>query len=161
MFSTLGQNGVNIKAIAQGSSEKNISVVIESNEVKKALNSLHESFFLSDKKKLNLFIIGVGNVGKAFLGQIKKQKSYLSKYHHVDLCCGACQQQKDVLRIIRHLIIKLVMDLKEKGSKMNLKKFLKEMDTMNLRNSIFIDNTADETIASCYEDVLKDCKHFS
>ncbi len=67
MFSTMGQNGVNIKAISQGSSEKNISVVIESNEVKKALNSLHESFFLSEKKKLNLFIIGVGNVGKAFL----------------------------------------------------------------------------------------------
>ncbi len=156
MFSTLGQNGVNIKAIAQGSSEKNISVVIESNEVKKALNSLHESFFLSDKKKLNLFIIGVGNVGKAFLSQIKKQKSYLSKYHHVDLCVAALANSKKMYFESSGISLSnWERDLSEKGSKMNLKKFLTEMDTMNLRNSIFIDNTADETIANCYEDVLK------
>ncbi|MCA6078222.1 bifunctional aspartate kinase/homoserine dehydrogenase I [Fulvivirga sedimenti] len=156
MFSTLGQNGVNIKAIAQGSSEKNISVVIESNEVKKALNSLHESFFLSDKKKLNLFIIGVGNVGKAFLSQIKKQRSYLSKYHHVDLCVAALANSKKMYFESSGISLSnWERDLKEKGSKMNLKKFLEEMDTMNLRNSIFIDNTADEMIANCYEDVLK------
>ena len=94
MFSTLGQNGINIKAIAQGSSEKNISAVIEGREVRKALNVLHESFFLSDKKKLNLFIVGVGNVGKAFLAQIKKQKSYLSRYHHVNLCVVALANSK-------------------------------------------------------------------
>ena len=156
MFSTLGQNGVNIKAISQGSSEKNISVVIESNEVKKALNSLHESFFLSDKKKLNLFIIGVGNVGKAFLGQIKKQKRYLSRYHHVDLRVAALANSKKMYFESSGISLNNWEEvLQEKGVKMNLKKFLGEMDQMNLRNSIFIDNTADETIASCYEEVLR------
>jgi aspartokinase/homoserine dehydrogenase 1 len=156
MFSTLGQNGVNIKAISQGSSEKNISVVIESTEVKKALNSLHESFFLSDKKKLNLFIIGVGNVGKAFLGQIKKQKRYLSRYHHINLSVAALANSKKMYFESSGISLNNWEDvLKEKGVKMNLKKFLAEMDQMNLRNSIFIDNTADEHIASCYEEVLR------
>jgi aspartokinase/homoserine dehydrogenase 1 len=156
MFSTMGQNGVNIKAISQGSSEKNISVVIESNEVKKALNSLHESFFLSEKKKLNLFIIGVGNVGKAFLGQIKKQKRYLSRYHHVDLSVAALANSKKMYFESSGVNLNNWEEvLQEKGVKMNLKKFLGEMDQMNLRNSIFIDNTADESIASCYEEVLR------
>jgi len=156
MFSTLGQNGINIKAIAQGSSEKNISAVIEGTEVRKALNSLHESFFLSDKKKLNLFVIGVGNVGKAFLAQIKKQKSYLSKYHHVRLSVVAVANSKKMYFNENGIsLTNWEKDLDEKGVKMNLAKYLREMDTLNLRNSIFIDNTADETIASCYEDVLK------
>ncbi|MEJ2003852.1 MAG: bifunctional aspartate kinase/homoserine dehydrogenase I [Cyclobacteriaceae bacterium] len=156
MFSTLGQNGVNIKAIAQGSSEKNISAVIEGNEVRKALNSLHESFFLSDKKKLNLFIIGVGNVGEAFLAQIKKQKSYLSKYHHVRLSVVALANSKKMYFNENGISLNnWKKDLEDKGVKMNLKKYLEEMDTLNLRNSIFIDNTADEKIASCYEDVLE------
>jgi aspartokinase/homoserine dehydrogenase 1 len=156
MFSTLGQNGVNIKAIAQGSSEKNISAVIEVNEVKKALNSLHESFFLSEKKKLNLFVIGVGNVGKAFLAQIKKQKGYLSKYHHVRLSVVAVANSRKMYFNENGISLNnWEEDLDEKGSKMNLGKFLDQMDRLNLRNSIFIDNTADETIASCYEDVLK------
>ncbi len=156
MFSTLGQNGVNIKAIAQGSSEKNISAVIEGNEVRKALNSLHESFFLSEKKKLNLFVIGVGNVGKAFLAQIKKQKSYLSKYHHVRLSVVAIANSKQMYFNENGISLNnWEKDLQDKGTKMNLEKYLKEMDTLNLRNSIFIDNTADQKIASCYEDVLK------
>ncbi len=156
MFSTLGSNGVNIKAIAQGSSERNISVVIDQAEVKKTLNCLHESFFLSDKKKLNLFIIGVGNVGKAFIGQIKKQKKYLSKYHHVNLVVAAVANSRKMYFNEQGINLNTWdKDLDSKGSKMNLKKFLETMDEMNLRNSIFIDNTANENVASCYIDVLK------
>lgn len=156
MFSTLGSNGVNIKAIAQGSSERNISVVIDASEVRKTLNCLHESFFLSDKKKLNLFIIGVGNVGKAFIGQIRKQKKYLSRYHHVNLVVAAVANSRKMYFNSQGINLNnWEKDLSEKGDSMDLVAFLKTMDEMNLRNSIFIDNTANEEVASCYREVLK------
>lgn len=156
MFSTLGSNGVNIKAIAQGSSERNISVVIDSAEIKKTLNCLHESFFLSDKKKLNLFIIGVGNVGKAFLEQIRKQKKYLSKYHHVNMVVAAIANSKKMYFNENGVdLASWEKVLAEKGEKMKLSSFLETMDTLNLRNSIFIDNTADAEVASIYKEVLK------
>ncbi len=156
MFSTLGSNGVNIKAIAQGSSERNISVVIDAAEVKKTLNCLHESFFLSNKKKLNLFIIGVGNVGKAFIGQIRKQKKYLSKYHHIDLVVAAVANSRQMYFNAQGVnLSNWENDLAEKGSTMKLEEFLQNMDQLNLRNSIFIDNTANEQVASSYPEVLK------
>ena len=85
MFSTLGANGINVKAIAQGSSERNISVVIDKKHIKKALASLHESFFLSPTKRVNLFVIGVGNVGGTFLEQIHAQQETLSKSYGLDI----------------------------------------------------------------------------
>ena len=69
MFSTLGKNNVNIRAIAQGASERNISAVINKKDVKKALNTLHERFFEDNTKQLNLFVMGVGNVGEKFVDQ--------------------------------------------------------------------------------------------
>src|SRR5690606_25028418 len=73
MFSTLGRNNINIRAIAQGASEKNISAVIAEKDIKKALNSLHEQFFETKTKQLNVFITGVGNVGERLVEQIKQQ----------------------------------------------------------------------------------------
>ena len=70
LFDALSHNGINVKAIAQGSTERNISVVIDRKNLKKALNTLHESFFLSDTKKYSLFLVGAGNVGKTLLQQI-------------------------------------------------------------------------------------------
>ena len=69
MFSALGRNNVNVRAIAQGSSEKNISAVINKYDAEKALNTLHEQFFEEKTKQLNLFVTGVGNVGERFLAQ--------------------------------------------------------------------------------------------
>ena len=77
MFSALGKNNINIRAIAQGASEKNISAVIAETDVKKALNTLHEQFFESKTKQLNVFITGVGNVGEKLVEQIKQQRKYL------------------------------------------------------------------------------------
>ena len=79
MFSALGKNNINIRAIAQGASEKNISAVIDKIEAKKALNTLHERFFEERIKELNLFVTGVGNVGEKFLAQINQQKNILKK----------------------------------------------------------------------------------
>ena len=77
MFSALGNNNINIRAIAQGSSERNISAVIAKKDVTKALNTLHEQFFEVPSKELNLFMTGVGNVGSKLLDQLKKQEKYL------------------------------------------------------------------------------------
>ena len=77
MFSTLGKNNVNIRAIAQGASERNISAVINKRDIKKALNTLHECFFEDNAKQLNLFVMGVGNVGEKFIEQIHQQKTII------------------------------------------------------------------------------------
>jgi aspartokinase/homoserine dehydrogenase 1 len=85
MFSTLGKNNVNIRAIAQGASERNISVVINERDVKKALNTLHERFFEDNTKQLNLFVMGVGNVGEKFMDQIHQQKKFLKENLKINL----------------------------------------------------------------------------
>ncbi|MFT5863762.1 MAG: aspartokinase/homoserine dehydrogenase 1, partial [Flavobacteriales bacterium] len=85
MFRTLGKNNVNIRAIAQGASEKNISAVIAQKDVKKALNSLHERFFEDQRKQLNLFIMGVGNVGGRLMAQIEQQQTYLSEHFNLSI----------------------------------------------------------------------------
>src|SRR6476469_4991825 len=79
MFSTLGRNGVNVRAIAQVSSERNISAVVATVDIKKALNVLHEEFFETTYKQVNLFIAGTGNVGSRLLAQIAQQQEYLQK----------------------------------------------------------------------------------
>ncbi|MEM6525330.1 MAG: bifunctional aspartate kinase/homoserine dehydrogenase I [Bacteroidota bacterium] len=156
MFSVLGQNGVNIKAIAQGSSEKNISVVIEGDEVKKALNSLHESFFLSEKKQLNLFMIGVGNVGGTLIEQLKQQKDYLAEHHHINLrIAGLANSRKMLFKAEGIALDQWKDELLKEGKKMRLETFVKEMDALNMRNSIFIDNTAEESVASIYQQILE------
>src|SRR4029079_4084648 len=79
MFSAMGRNGVNIRAIAQGSSEKNISAVISTQDVRKAINVLHEEFFETTYKQVNLFIVGTGNVGAKLIGQLKQQVKFLQE----------------------------------------------------------------------------------
>ena len=83
MFSAMGRNGVNIRAIAQGSSEKNISAVIATKDVRKAINVLHEEFFETTYKQVNLFITGTGNVGAKLLGQLKQQLDFLQQQMHL------------------------------------------------------------------------------
>jgi aspartokinase/homoserine dehydrogenase 1 len=79
MFGAIGRNGVNVRAIAQGSSERNISAVIAATDVKKAINVLHEDFFETTYKQINLFVAGTGNVGSKLLAQLKQQQQYLQQ----------------------------------------------------------------------------------
>ena len=155
MFSVLGQNGINIKAIAQGSSERNISAVIEKKQIKKALNTLHESFFLSDLKRVNLFIVGTGNVGKTLIDQVNQQRDYLQEHNQIDLrISGIANSRKMRFDMDGIPFENAVEDLMQKGQKMDLEVFLNEMKELNLRNSIFIDNTAHEVVANTYADIL-------
>lgn len=155
MFSTLGRNGINIRAIAQGSSERNISSVIPSRDVKKALNVLHEAFFLSDTKRVSLFLIGVGNVGGAFLAQVRKQQAVLREQNGIDLRVVGLSNSRQML--IKEEGIDLerwTNELEASDTKAALSTFLQEMKTLNLRNSVFIDNTASPEVAAVYEDVM-------
>ena len=97
MFSTLGKNNVNIRAIAQGASERNISAVINERDVKKALNTLHERFFEENTKQLNLFVMGVGNVGEKFIDQIKQQKKFLKENLKINLRVIAVANSRKML----------------------------------------------------------------
>ncbi len=156
MFNILGNNGINIKAIAQGSSEKNISVVIQKNQIKKALNSLHESFFLKDTKRVNLFVVGTGNVGKALLKQLELQNEYLKEKYHLDIqIVGIANSKKMHFNEEGIDLAKPLAFIDEEAEAMEINRFIQRMVSLNLRNSIFIDNTANEDIANTYLAILK------
>lgn len=154
MFKTLGSNGVSIRAIAQGSSERNISAVIQHTDLKKALNTLHESFFLSEFKRVNLFVVGVGNVGKAFLDQVKAQQSYLAKEHLLNLQVIGIANSRQCLFDVEGINIEEWETKLRSGDTCDINGFVSKMDAMNLRNSVFIDITASYDIAKVYKQVL-------
>ncbi len=156
MFDILGHNGVNVVAIAQGSSERNISTVIDSKDLKKALNSLHEAFFLSDAKSLNVFIVGVGNVGATLINQIKTQQAYLYSKHQLDLKVVGLANSRKMAFDSDGILLEKWEDILENGEPMQLDFFIKKMSELNLRNSVFVDNTASETISEKYADVLSE-----
>ncbi|MEX0845898.1 MAG: bifunctional aspartate kinase/homoserine dehydrogenase I [Balneolaceae bacterium] len=156
LFDTLSHNGVNVRAIAQGSTELNISVVIEQKDLRKSLNSIHESFFLSDRKKLNLFMIGVGNVGKVFINQVNAQREYLSENHHLDVFIAGLANSRKMYFDPEGIDLANWSDLLDSDSeKMNPEQFIEKMKSLNLRNTVFIDSTASEQIAGLYKDVLE------
>ena len=155
LFETLSHNGINVKAIAQGSTELNISVVVDKKNLSKSLNSLHESFFLSDLRKFNLFMIGVGNVGKSFLSQIQKQQEFLANAFKVNLNVSGLANSRKMYFCEDSIDLDKWEDLLDKnGEPMSLESFTDKMAGMNLRNSIFIDCTASEEIPKLYEKIL-------
>ncbi|MEO9476071.1 MAG: bifunctional aspartate kinase/homoserine dehydrogenase I [Cyclobacteriaceae bacterium] len=157
MFNVLGRNGVSLKAIAQGSSERNISAVIAREDLDKALNVLHESFFLSDNKRINLFIIGTGNVGKAFINQLTGQFSFLKKQHQLNIkIIGLANSRKMTFMKDGIPLSKWEDKMAQASEKFDRGAFFQYMEDYNLRNSIFIDITASGDIATMYPDVLKE-----
>lgn len=155
MFDSLSKNGISVKAIAQGSSERNISAVISKRHLKKALNSLHESFFLSGKKVMNLFIVGIGNVGRELISQLLKQRQYLSEKEHIELrLIGIANSRKMAFSEDGFEESQWLNPL-ENGEKMSIHAFISRMAELNKRNSIFIDNTANAEVAGSYLEILK------
>lgn len=156
MFNTLGRNGVSVKAIAQGSSERNITAIIAKEDLKKALNTLHESFFLSESKKINLFIVGVGNVGKAFLNQIQKQQAMLIKEFRVDIQVVAVANSRKAYFNEGGIDLDHWEEKLGSAEASDISGFINQMNALNLRNSVFIDITASEDIASTYLSLLEE-----
>jgi len=156
LFQALGKNGINAVAIAQGSSELNVSVVIPKEDENKALNALHEAFFLSDYKTLHLFVVGVGLIGGTLLQQIREQNEYLRTKLGMEVkVVGMANSRK---MIFDEDGLELNDDWKEKlmenGDPADLAVFIGRMRDLNLSNSIFVDNTANDKIAGYYAGIL-------
>jgi len=156
LFSTLGNNNVNIRAIAQGASERNISIIIDEKDNTKALNSLHEAFFENNCKNVHLFITGVGNVGSNLIKQISDQKKSLEANLSLKLKVMGLSNSKKMI------LSETEIDLNNWKSKLDSSdissdndKFLDFSINQNLRNSLFIDNTANSDITINYSNYLK------
>lgn len=154
LFRTLGQNGINVIAIAQGSSELNISVVIRDDDEKKALNALHESFFLSQTKSVHIFIVGVGLIGSTLLHQIHEQKAKLASERGIDIKVVGVANSKKYYLNQQGIDLENWKESLEEGEKFDMPTFIEEMTQLNLRNSIFVDNTASSEIAKHYNAIL-------
>ncbi|MBK7309077.1 MAG: bifunctional aspartate kinase/homoserine dehydrogenase I [Chitinophagaceae bacterium] len=155
MFSALGRNGVSIRAIAQGSSERNISAVISTADVKKAINVLHEEFFETTYKQVNLFIGGLGNVGQKFLDQLQQQKQFLLEKLRIQIRVAGIANSKKMYFNEDGIDIANWQTELQKGEAMNLADFVSTIQIKNLRNSVFADITANEELATVYGDLLQ------
>ncbi len=154
MFNVLGKNGVNIRAIAQGSSERNISAVIATTDVPKAINVLHEEFFEATNKLVNLFIVGVGNVGSKLLAQLQQQKSYLQNNLRLQLNIAGLANSKKMLFNDEGILLDNWKEQLSTGQPMKLSDFVTTVIAKNLRNSVFVDVTANDEVAGIYENLL-------
>lgn len=155
MFGVLGRNGINIRAIAQGSSERNISTVIAIHDVKKAINVLHEEFFETTYKQVNLFISGTGNVGSRLLAQLQQQLQYLHDHLRLQLRIAGIANSKKMFFNDEGIDLSKWKELLQTGDEMNMKKFISVIQKKNLRNSVFIDVTANDDVAKSYPHFLQ------
>lgn len=158
MFAALGSQGVNIRAIAQGSSERNISAIISSRDVRKAVNTLHEEFFSDGNRQVNVFVVGVGTVGKKLLAQLRQQSEFLRENLRLNVRVVGLANSKKVL------FDEDGIDLTNFGSQIS--DFGKEFSSpsramadliveKNLRNSIFVDITANAEVVETYPKLLQ------
>ncbi|MEI7661305.1 MAG: bifunctional aspartate kinase/homoserine dehydrogenase I [Bacteroidota bacterium] len=155
MFGALGRNSVNIRAIAQGSSEKNISAVISTADVKKAVNVLHEEFFETAIKQVNLFVTGVGNVGSRLMSQLFEQQQYLLDNLRLQLrVVGICNSRKMVVDENGIQLVNWQEQLSH-GMTMDSDDFIAFIRMKNLRNSVFVDVTSSETVTGYYASLLR------
>ncbi len=155
MFSALGHNGINILAIAQGSSERNISTIIKSSDVKKAINVLHDDFFETPTKQINLFIVGVGNVGKKLLEQIRQQADFLQENLRLQVRVVGLANSRKMLIKDEGIDLADWKNQLDEAIPMSHEWFLGYVFKQNLRNTIFVDVTANEKIANLYESLLR------
>ena len=155
MFSALGKNNVNIRAIAQGASEKNISAVVNKRDAKKALNTLHEQFFEERLKQINLFVTGVGNVGERFLAQIQQQNDYLKEHLKLQIRVVGIANSKKMLIHEEGIDLTSWKESLQKSQSTTLHDFHQKIVSLNMRNSVFVDNTANLQVSEMYEHYLR------
>ena len=154
LFQGLGRNGINCVAIAQGSSELNVSVVINRADESKALNALHEAFFLSNTKELHLFIVGVGLIGGTLLKQIKQQADFLKEHRSLEIKVVGLANSRRMIFDPNGVNLENWQDHLNNGDTMSIGSFVEKMKSLNLSNTIFIDNTSNEQIPKHYAEIL-------
>jgi aspartokinase/homoserine dehydrogenase 1 len=155
LFGALGRNGVNVRAIAQGSSERNISAVIASDDVRKAINVLHEEFFETSYKQLNLFITGTGNVGRRLLDQLLQQQRYLLDNLRIQIRVVGLANSRKMVFASEGIDLRQWQQTLENGEPMQLDAWIAGITSRNLRNSVFADVTANAEVASRYGSLLQ------
>ncbi|HAK80378.1 MAG TPA: bifunctional aspartate kinase/homoserine dehydrogenase I, partial [Runella sp.] len=155
LFTALGKNGINVIATAQGSSELNISVVIQKNDLSKALNAIHGVFFQSEVRTLNLFVVGTGLIGSTFLKQLAAQSAYLAKEKLLKVnVVGLARSKKMWLNPEGISLQNWQEELDENGKTTSLSAFVQRIREFNLPNSVFIDCTSDKDIIQYYFPLL-------
>jgi len=155
LFNTIGKNGINIIAIAQGASELNISWVVKISDLRKTLNVVHESFFLSENVELNVFLLGIGLVGGNLLEQIKQQQPKLLKEKHLKIKLAGVANSKKMLFNREGIDIETFREkMTTEGQVSSLENFKNEIIGLNMYNSIFVDCTANDQAAGLYAELL-------
>ncbi|WP_289733122.1 bifunctional aspartate kinase/homoserine dehydrogenase I [Paramuribaculum intestinale] len=155
LFNTLGRNGINVISCAQGASETNISFVIKIKDQKKALNVIHDSFFLSDTQVLNLFIIGIGNIGRHLLQQLALQQEKLLREKALKLKVVGIANSTKVYFDREGMNLDTCLDrLAAEGLQSSPELIRDEVIGMNIFNSVFVDCTSSPQIAALYPDML-------
>jgi aspartokinase/homoserine dehydrogenase 1 len=155
MFGVLGRNGVNVRAIAQGSSERNISAVIAMDDVRKAINVLHEEFFETTYKQINIFIAGAGNVGRKLLRQLQQQQKFLREQLRLQTRVVGIANSKKALIDEKGIDLENWEELLKSAPASDIHRFANTIIEKNLRNSIFVDITASNEVANIYDSLLQ------
>ena len=155
LFSVLGRNGIRIIACAQGTEERNISIVVEKKFLRKSLNVIHDSFFLSEYQELNLFICGIGTVGGDLLQQINNQREKLMKENNLKLNIVGIARSKKGIFCRDGIDLNTYKEQLPNGIDMSIDTLRDEVIGMNIFNSVFVDCTASSEVASLYKDFFK------
>ncbi|HLR49499.1 MAG TPA: bifunctional aspartate kinase/homoserine dehydrogenase I [Candidatus Sphingobacterium stercoripullorum] len=156
LFYALGRNGVNVRAIAQGSSEYNISVILAYEDLSKALNAVHDAFFEQLKKTLNVFILGTGNIGGTLINQLHQQSEFLREQNDLDIrIVGLSNSRKMLFNEEGVNLDDWSNELNKEGEVANLAVFIEHMQNLNLPNCVFIDNTASTLPTTYYLEVFE------
>jgi len=156
LFHALGRNGVNVRAIAQGSSEYNISVIISAHDLAKALNAVHDAFFVELTKTLHAFCLGTGNIGKTLFKQLNAHSEFLQDHNGIQVkIAGISNTRKMVFNADGISLDTWEDDIQASDEKADLKEFIERMKSMNLPNCVFIDNTASPKPIEFYEEAFK------
>jgi len=143
LFSALGRNGINVRAIAQGSSEYNISVIIGKTDLSKALNTVHDAFFTELKKTLHVFNLGTGNIGSTLFKQLLAQRDFLRDNNDIQIkVIGVGNSRKMLFDPEGVSLESWQEELDNRGEQANLAAFIQKMKKLNLPNCVFVDNTA-------------------
>ena len=155
LFGTLGRSGINVIACAQGAFETNISFVVDGKNLRKSLNVLHDSFFLSEYNVLNLFICGVGTVGNKLIEQIRSQYEELKQNRRLKLNVVGIASSSRAVFNRDGIDLDNYRELLENAESSNNSRLLKEVVGMNIFNSVFVDCTASKEVAELYQKFLE------
>lgn len=155
LFGTLGRSGISVIACAQGASETNISFVVEAKLLRKSLNVLHDSFFLSEYKVLNLFICGIGTVGGNLIEQIRLQHSQLMENRRLKLNVVGIASSRTAIFDRKGIDLSNYKEKLAKSSPSDINRLRSEVLGMNIFNSVFVDCTASNEVSSLYQTFLE------